>query len=382
VRDAVMFVGGAIAFLIAGDLERVLDNAAAFPRGAEAEVLSATGNGGEGPAWDPEWGLLSSGKGNINRRALDGTQTVFREDAGTNGLLFDREGRLLACEPKRRRVTRASRDGSIEVLTDSYDGQPYNQPNDLALDSKGRIYFSDACYGGPQNIRQRSADGRSIEGVYRIDAPGKVQRVLGDDDVERANGVLVSADDRFLFVADNCNDRHGGSRKLLRFALRDDGTVEPGSRKVLYDWQASRGPDGIKQDVEGRLYVAGGNTKPHGGHLCVRLEGRHAPPGPAGADRRSHQLRLRWPRRPRSPHHRRRHALPRPHKHSRPRLVAAKALASDRRSTKLGSAADHDPSRGPSHARLLGDLADRDSLVSFARRDRFFHRSGARQRQH
>ena len=260
--DFVKPFAAVMGLLVAADLERVTDNSAAFPKGAEAEVLSATGNGGEGPAWDPEWGLLSSGKGNINRRALDGTQTVFREDAGTNGLLFDREGRLLACEPKRRRITRTSRDGRMEVLTDSYDGQPYNQPNDLALDSKGRIYFSDACYGGPQNIRQRSADGRSIEGVYRIDGPGKVQRVLGNDDVERANGVLVSADDRFLFVADNCNDRHGGSRKLLRFALRDDGTVEPGSRKVLYDWGASRGPDGIKQDVEGRLYVAGGNTKP------------------------------------------------------------------------------------------------------------------------
>jgi gluconolactonase len=251
-----------VSLIAATDLERVTDSGVAFPKGSTAEVVSATGAGGEGPAWDAEWGLLSSGKGRINRRSLDGQETAFREDAGTNGLLFDPQGRLLACEPKRRRVTRTSRDGTIEVLTDSFDGQPYNQPNDLALDSKGRIYFSDACYGGPQNIRQRSADGRSIEGVYRIDAPGKVSRVLGNDDVERANGVLVSADDRFLFVTDNCNDRHGGARKLWRFSLRDDGSVEPGSRKPLYDWAASRGGDGIKQDVEGRLYVAGGNTKP------------------------------------------------------------------------------------------------------------------------
>jgi sugar lactone lactonase YvrE len=261
-------VAAAIMFALATeralstDVESVLDSGVAFPRGTVPEKLSSPGSGGEGPAWDPEWGLLSSGRGHIYRRSLDGTQVIFRENAGTNGLLFDSEGRLLACEPKARRVTRTRRDGTVEVLTDSYDGHPYNQPNDIALDSKGRIYFSDACYGGPQNVRQRSADGRSIEGVYRIDAPGKIQRVLGNDDVERANGVLVSADDRFLFVADNCNDRHGGSRKLLRFVLREDGTVEPGSRKVLYDWRASRGPDGIKQDVEGRLYVAGGNTKP------------------------------------------------------------------------------------------------------------------------
>jgi gluconolactonase len=259
--DMAMLVAGALAFLIAGDLERVLDNGVAFPKNARLEVVSATGAASEGPAWDPEWGILSTGKGSINRHALDGNQSVVREQAGANGLLFDREGRLLACEPKQRRVTRMLRDGTLEVLTESYDGQPYNQPNDLTLDSKGRIYFSDACYGGPQNIRQRSPDGRSIEGVYRIDAPGKVVRVLGNDDVERANGVLVSADDRFLFVADNCNDRLGGARKLWRFALRDDGTVEPGSRKLLYDWGAGRGPDGIKQDIEGRLYVAGGTNE-------------------------------------------------------------------------------------------------------------------------
>ena len=282
--DMAMFVAGALAFLIAGDLERVLDNGVAFPKNARLEVVSATGAASEGPAWDPEWGILSTGKGSINRHALDGNQSVVREQAGANGLLFDREGRLLACEPKQRRVTRMLRDGTLEVLTDSYDGQPYNQPNDLTLDSKGRIYFSDACYGGPQNIRQRSPDGRSIEGVYRIDAPGKVVRVLGNDDVERANGVLVSADDRFLFVADNCNDRLGGARKLWRFALRDDGTVEPGSRKLLYDWGAGRGPDGIKQDIEGRLYVAGGtneskppfepdNSRPGGVYVIDPAEG-------------------------------------------------------------------------------------------------------------
>jgi gluconolactonase len=282
--DMAMFVAGALAFLIAGDLERVLDNGVAFPKNARLEVVSATGAASEGPAWDPEWGILSTGKGSINRHALDGNQSVVREQAGANGLLFDREGRLLACEPKQRRVTRMLRDGTLEVLTESYDGQPYNQPNDLTLDSKGRIYFSDACYGGPQNIRQRSPDGRSIEGVYRIDAPGKVVRVLGNDDVERANGVLVSADDRFLFVADNCNDRLGGARKLWRFALRDDGTVEPGSRKLLYDWGAGRGPDGIKHDIEGRLYVAGGtneskppfepdNSRPGGVYVIDPAEG-------------------------------------------------------------------------------------------------------------
>lgn len=232
----------------------------AFAVDARLEVLSSAGQGGEGPAWDTEWGILSTGKGGIHRRSVEGVESILRRDAGTNGLLFDPQRRLLACEPKQRRVTRMQRDGTLEVLTDGYDGRPYNQPNDLTLDSRGRIYFSDACYGGPQNLRQRTADGRSVEGVYRIDAPGKVERVLGPDDVERANGVLVSADDKQLFVADNCNDRLGGARKLYRFALHDDGTIVAGSRILLYDWGEGRGPDGIKQDVNGNLYVAGGTN--------------------------------------------------------------------------------------------------------------------------
>ncbi len=242
------------------DVARAAKSGFAFAPDAKLEVLSDAGQGGEGPAWDPEWGILSTGQGGIHRRAFDGTQSLLRKDAGTNGLLFDPQGRLIACEPKQRRVTRMQRDGTLEVLTDGYDGKPYNQPNDLTLDSRGRIYFSDACYGGPNNIRQRTADDRSIEGVYRIDAAGKVDRVLGVDDVERANGVLISADDRYLFVADNCNDRLGGARKLWRFSLRDDGSVDRDSRTLLYDWQEGRGPDGIKQDVEGNLYVAGGTT--------------------------------------------------------------------------------------------------------------------------
>jgi sugar lactone lactonase YvrE/dienelactone hydrolase len=250
----------------ATDVAAVIDNGFAFPLGARPEVVAGDGRGGEGPAWDPSWGILTSGRGGIHRREPDGSESLFRADAGTNGLLFDREGRLLACEPARRRVTRQSRAGALEVLTDSYDGAPYNQPNDLALDSRGRIYFSDACYGGPEHLRQRTADGRPIEGVYRIDAPGKVTRLLGPDDVERANGVLVSADDRHLFVADNCNDRPGGARRLWRFALSADGTVEPGSRRLLFDWGEGRGPDGIKQDIHGHLYVAAGTTTPRPPH--------------------------------------------------------------------------------------------------------------------
>jgi gluconolactonase len=180
----------------------------------------------------------------------------------TNGLLFDAHGRLLACEPKPRRVTRTESDGTITVLTDRYDGRRYNQPNDLTLDAQGRIYFTDPCYGDRSQLEQLDEQGRTVEGVYRIDPDGTVTRVIGRE-LERPNGILVSADGRSLFVADNNNNAVGGARKLYRFALKPDGTVDISSRTVLFDWGAGRGPDGLKQDQLGRLYVAGGLNKPN-----------------------------------------------------------------------------------------------------------------------
>lgn len=230
--------------------------------GAKLEVVVPNG-AGEGPAWDPKLGILTSGPdGHIYRYSLDGKSSIFRAKAGTNGLLFDFEGRLIACEPVQRRVTRTEKDGTIQVLTKDFGGKRYNQPNDLTLDSKGRIYFSDPRYGSRDDMQLRDDKGQTIEGVYRIDPDGKVTRVIGRE-VQRANGVLVSADDRYLYVADNNNDEIGGARKLWRFELTAQGTIVAKSQKLLHDWKAGRGPDGIKQDQLGRLYVAGGLNKPN-----------------------------------------------------------------------------------------------------------------------
>jgi gluconolactonase len=176
--------------------------------------------------------------------------------------LFDQQGRLVACEAGTRRVTRIEADGTVTVLADSYEGKEFNTPNDLTIDSGGRIYFTDPRYGNRDSMEQRDSAGKPIEGVYRIDAPGKVQRIIAHE-VDRPNGVLVSPDDKHLFVADNNNNTKGGARKLWRFDLRPDGTVDPASRKLIFDWKTGRGPDGIKIDRQNRLYVAGGLNKPN-----------------------------------------------------------------------------------------------------------------------
>jgi len=226
-------------------------------------ILATGGQGGEGPAWHPKKGIFASGKGGITLLGLDGKPGIFAEDAGTNGLLLDRQGNLLACQPGKRRVVRFGPDGKeAAVLAGSFGGKKFNQPNDLTLDSKNRLYFSDPRYGPRDDMQQLDAEGKTIEGVYRIDPDGKLERVLGRE-VERANGLLVSADDRYLFVADNNNDTVGGARKLWRFELTADGTVRPGTGKVLKDWFTGRGPDGLKQDEKGRLFVAGGLNRPN-----------------------------------------------------------------------------------------------------------------------
>jgi gluconolactonase len=177
-------------------------------------------------------------------------------------LLFDHQGRLVVCEAGNRRITRTESNGAITILADGYEGKRFNSPNDLAMDSKGRIYFSDPRYGPRDDMELRDQTGRLVEGVYRIDSPGNVTRVLARE-VERANGLLISADDQFLYVADNNNNTKGGARKLWRFGLKADGTVSARGRKLIFDWGSARGPDGLKMDQQGRLYVAAGLNAPN-----------------------------------------------------------------------------------------------------------------------
>lgn len=220
----------------------------------------------EGPAWKDGSLYFTDGK-HINRMGPDGKTTVFRHNA-SNGLLFDREGRLVACESGLRRVTRTEQDGSITVLADRFEGKRFNTPNDLCMDSKGRIYFTDPRYGSRDNMEL------TVEGVYRINREAKlpdglcafaydipnVTRILCDG-AERPNGILISPDDRYLYIADNNNNNHGGSRKLLRYTLDKNGDVKTGTRKVLFDWKDGRGPDGMKMDAAGHIYVAAGTNK-------------------------------------------------------------------------------------------------------------------------
>jgi gluconolactonase len=230
-----------------GELKLVIDTPAGIAR--------------EGPSWDPAGFLYFVGNNKVSRMDLQGKLETFLDPSpGANGSLVDAQKRVVVCESQSRRVIRVERDKSVTVLADSYEGKKFNSPNDVAIDSKGRIYFTDPRYGRRDTIETVDAEGKQVEGVYRIDAPGKVTR-LTTHEVDRPNGILVSPGDRYLFVADNNNNTEGGARKIWRFDLKADGTIDAKSRKMIFDWHTARGPDGFKMDRDGRLYVAAGNNR-------------------------------------------------------------------------------------------------------------------------
>jgi gluconolactonase len=237
---------------------------------------------GEGPAWNRVTKrLYYVGDDRISQFVCGKYSRDYRRPVlGANGLLIDHQGRLVACEAGNRRVTRTERDGRISVLAEFYQGMRLNSPNDLSIDSKDRLYFTDPRYGPRDSMEMTGSDGVLVEGVYRIDAPGKVVRILGRDAVNRPNGILVSPDEKYLYVADN-NNSLGGVRKLWRFDLDGSGAADPRSRKLIFDWKTSRGPDGMKMDSAHRLYVAAGlnrdnlpaeSAKPYTGGVYVLSE--------------------------------------------------------------------------------------------------------------
>ena len=222
----------------------------------------------EGPAAAPDGSIyftfigFGEEKGKIHRyNPKTGQTTVFTDRSGkANGLAFDGEGRLIACEGSDnggRCVSRwnvATKERT--VLAERFAGKPFNAPNDVCVDSRGRIYFTDPKYVG--------AEARELPfAVYRIDAPGKAVELTRE--VEKPNGIAHSPDERTLYVADTNNgaDRADpsapppkkGAMKVYAFPLGADGSIA-GPRKTLLDFGEENGVDGMTVDTRGNLYLA------------------------------------------------------------------------------------------------------------------------------
>ena len=221
--------------------------AATFPtvaqtleRAAEVPVLT------EGPTVDRDGTLyfteLRSQR--IFKLGTNGELSVYREHSHeANGLVIDPQGRLVACEGpadgQPPRITRTNLGtGVMEVLVDKYQGKPFQGPNDVTLDSKGRLYFTDL----------------SASAAYRIDAPGRIARILAAPDVQRPNGLQISPDDKTLYIIES-GDAPAGPRMIRAFDLQADGSARGG--RVHFSFPGRSG-DGASVDVQGNLYVSAG----------------------------------------------------------------------------------------------------------------------------
>ena len=223
-------------------LSSVLDPDAAVRKLAEGFNFT------EGPALDST-GLLhftDLGRGRVHTLGADGTVSLLRDEpAGrANGLFFDTQNRLHACEGGLGRVTRSEADGSRTVLAAEFGGTRFNSPNDLVLDGRGGLYFTDPFFG-------RSSDQpQPVQGVYRIAADGTVS--LAVSDMNRPNGIILSADGKTLFVADD------GAGRIRAYDVQADGSTANGR-----DFAAMEGiSDGLALDARGNLYAAGGLRNP------------------------------------------------------------------------------------------------------------------------
>ncbi|MFN0104032.1 MAG: SMP-30/gluconolactonase/LRE family protein [Bryobacteraceae bacterium] len=226
----------------------------------------------EGPAQGPDGMMYFTDV--ANRRILRlHTQTkkqeVFRADSNrANGLLFDAQGRLIACEGSdgernKPRVTRTDlKTGKVEEIATQFEGRMFNAPNDVTIDSKGRLYFTDPAPDATSPAtKARGATG--TPGVYRIDTDGKITRLLTAPDTEWPNGLAISPDDKTFYLIE-ANKVEGGTRAIRAYDLSPEGMLS--NRRIHYNFYPGRSADGMAIDVEGNIYAAAGLHRRRGTH--------------------------------------------------------------------------------------------------------------------
>jgi gluconolactonase len=197
----------------------------------------------------------------INKWTGGGNVTVYRENSGgANGLFFDARGHLIACEGRARRVTDDDMKGRIAVLADSYDGKKLNSPNDLWIDPKNGIYFTDPRYGSMEGLEQ---DGMHV--YYILPDRSKLIRVCND--LKRPNGLIGTPDGKTLYIADP------GDSKTWRYRIQPDGRL---ADKTLF---CERGSDGMTMDERGNVYLTDGSVWVYspGGEVLAEIKTPEAP---------------------------------------------------------------------------------------------------------
>ncbi len=206
--------------------------------GAELTLIANGFSFAEGPAADISGDLYFSDilANRVYRWSIDNELTVFRENSGgSNGLFFDLNGDLLACEGSNGRVVAIDPSRTVTVLTYKYNGLSFNEPNDLWVTPSGGVYFTDPVYFRSEAVQ----DG---EYVYYLSPDRKtIMRVI--EDMIKPNGIIGTGDGTTLYVTDH------GAGKTYRYTINSDGAL---SHKQLF---SSVGADGMTIDSLGNVYL-------------------------------------------------------------------------------------------------------------------------------
>src|SRR5262245_20987151 len=223
--------------------------------GTKVEVIKEGFQGTEGPIGLPDGSLIftETNANRITKIAADNTTSTYLENTnGSNGLAFDAKGRLISVQttPGQTKIGVLAPKGSEAVLTDSFEGKPFGWPNDLVVDKKGGVYFTEP---GP-NAQPGAPPPPLTPAVYYVPPGGRAMRIA--EGIERPNGVMLSRDEKILYV----NNTSG--EYLLAFDIQADGSVKNRRNFAKYqsvtktDTGVTSGADGLAIDSDGRLYVA------------------------------------------------------------------------------------------------------------------------------
>lgn len=240
---SILLVVIVMAFLFASFSIGAQEGASVIAPGADVKKIRSGFIFTEGPAADSNGNVYFTdvrGERIYRWSYKDDSISVYREKTGrANGLMFDQKGRLVACEMGNRRVILDDMEGKITVLADSYKGKKLNSPNDLWIDPKGGIYFSDPRYGG----RMDDVEKGSMQVYYISPDHKKLKRVTND--LVKPNGLIGTPDGKSLYIAD------AGAQKTWVYKIQPDGRL---ADKRLF---CQQGSDGMTRDERNNVYLTG-----------------------------------------------------------------------------------------------------------------------------
>ncbi len=242
---------------------------ALLPRGTRIERVVDGNTWSEGPLWDPRQGalLFSDVPRNaifcwkegepvrefLARSGYTGDAPFAGAEPGSNGLAFDRQGRLVFCQHGDRRIVRLEPDGRRTVLAERFEGRRLNSPNDLTFGPRGDLYFTDPPFGLARSFEDPGKE-LPFQGVYRLHPDGELDLLVAD--LEAPNGIGFSPDGKTLYMSNALHRRP----IWMAYDVLPEGNVGAGrlfAEASAYVREGEGVPDGLEVDVAGNLFAAG-----------------------------------------------------------------------------------------------------------------------------